>query len=133
MAELNREPAYDDKLPPTPWSRYLLIQFMESTPQGKLPTPHIMRTVTHYRAWASMKKTWCPCGRALRKISDLFHHTRSYKNRSSSEVESASTLILLLMDLPEYGILSDQSKEIKRKLAVGVGATVKKKKILKMH
>lgn len=42
-------------------------------------------------------------------------------------MESASTLILLLMDLPEYGILSDQSKEIKRKLAVGVGATVKKK------
>lgn len=75
-----------------------------------------------------MKKIWCPCGRALRKIYDLFHHTRSYKNRSSSEVESASTLILLLMDLPEYGILSNQSKEIKRKLAVGVGATVKKKK-----
>ena len=41
-----------------------------------------------------------------------------------SRFESASTLILWLMGLPVYGILSEQSRKIKRKLAVGAGATV---------
>lgn len=40
-------------------------------------------------------------------------------------VDTAGTLIFLLMGLRMHGILSEQSKEVKWKLAVGARAAVK--------
>lgn len=123
VAEINRERAGNDKLPPAGHSPRA-----HSTGQSAHSTHHVTpnRTVNHNRARASLKDTVSLWKGTEKDLWPLL----SYQVVDGQVLLRCWVSILYFTGFPVYGILSGQPKETKGKLAVGVGAAGKK--ILKL-